>query len=116
MNKLDSIYTIQDLVDGKLITTHIKNLREFLYDPDRTDPMDIAVQNRGEFFIDSILEHRGDSLNMEFKEHDSWEPYKSLSHTEQLIPYLVQHRMRSLIPKGHIALPRDRNEQVPGNA
>ena len=127
VNKLDSIYTIQDLVDGKLITTHIKNLREFLYDPDRTDPMDIAVQNRGEFFIDSILEHRGDRQRrstMEFKvrwrgygpEHDSWEPYKSLSHTEQLIPYLVQHRMRSLIPKGHIALPRDRNEQVPGNA
>ena len=60
VNKLDSIYTIQDLVDGKLITTHIKNLREFLYDPARINPLDIEVQNRGEFFIDSILEHRGD--------------------------------------------------------
>ena len=60
VNKLDSIYTIQDLLDGKLITTHIKNLRKFLYDPARTNPLDIAVQNRGEFFIDSILEHRGD--------------------------------------------------------
>ena len=27
VNKLDSIYTIQDLVDGKFITTHINNLR-----------------------------------------------------------------------------------------
>ena len=112
VNKLDSIYTIQDLVDGKFITTHINNLREFHYDPERTNPIDIAVQNRGEFFIDSILEHRGDRQRrstMEFKvrwlgygpEHDSWEPYKNLAHTEQLILYLVRNRMRSLIPKGH---------------
>ena len=42
MNKLDSIYTIQDLVNGKIIT----NLREF-----RTDPKDVAVQNKGEFLL-----------------------------------------------------------------
>ena len=112
VNKLDSIYTIQDLVNGKLITTHIKNLREFLFDPARTNPLDIAVQNRGEFFIDSILEHRGDRQRrstMMFKvrwlgygpEHDTWEHYKNLAHTEQLILYLVRNRMRSLIPKGH---------------
>ena len=87
VNKLDSIYTIQDLVNGKLITTHIKNLREFLFDPARTNPLDIAVQNRGEFFIDSILEHRGDRQRrstMMFKvrwlgygpEHDTWEHNK----------------------------------------
>ena len=103
MNKLDSIYTIQDLVNGKIIT----NLREF-----RTDPKDVAVQNKGEFFIETILEHRGDRqrrTSMEFKvrwrgygpEHDSWEPYKNLAHSEQLILYLVRHRMKSLIPRGH---------------
>ena len=112
LNKLDSIYTIQDLVDGKFNTTHINNLHEFHYDPERTNPIDIAVQNRGEFFIDSILEHRGDRQRrstMEFKvrwrgygpKHDTWEPYKNLAHTEQLILYLVRNRMRSLIPKGH---------------
>jgi len=112
MNKLDSIYTIQDLVDGKIITTHITNLREFHYDPARTDPKDVAVQNKGEFFIETILEHRGDRqrrTSMEFKvrwrgygpEHDSWEPYKNLAHSEQLILYLVRHRMKSLIPRGH---------------
>ena len=53
-------YQVVDKLDGKLITTHTKNRREFLYDPARTNPLDIAVQNRGEFFIDSILEHRGD--------------------------------------------------------
>jgi hypothetical protein len=60
VNELDSIYKIQDLVDGKFITTDINNLREFHYDPERINPIDIAVQNRTEFFIDSILNHRGD--------------------------------------------------------
>ena len=84
MNKLDSIYTIQDLVDGKIITTHITNLYM------------------------TILEHRGDCQRrtfMELKvrwrgygpEYDSWEPYKNLACSEQLILYLVRHRMKSLI-------------------
>ena len=33
--------------------------------------------------------------------YDSWEPYRNLAHTEQLILYLVRNRMRSLITKGH---------------
>ena len=78
VNKLDSIYTIQDSVDGKLIATHINNLREFLYDSARTHPL----------HIDSILEQRGDRQRrstMMFKvrwlgyrpEHDTWKPYKT---------------------------------------
>ena len=35
ISKLDNIYTIQDLVDGKVITTYITNLREFLSDQAR---------------------------------------------------------------------------------
>jgi hypothetical protein len=96
----------------KFITTYINHLREFHYDPDRTNSIGVAVQSRGEFFIDSILEHRGDRQRrstMEFKvrwrgygpEHDSWEPHKNLAHTEQLILYLIRNRMRSLIPNVH---------------
>ena len=32
MDKTDSIYIIEDLVSGKRITTHIHNLRPFIYD------------------------------------------------------------------------------------
>jgi hypothetical protein len=38
MDKTHSIYTIEDLVNGKRITTHIHNLRPFNYDPERTTP------------------------------------------------------------------------------
>jgi hypothetical protein len=48
VNKLDSIYTIQDLVDGKFITTHINNLREFHYDPERTNPIDSILERTEE--------------------------------------------------------------------
>ena len=43
MNKTDLIYIIENLVSGKRITTHIHNLRPFIYDP----------------IVESILGHRG---------------------------------------------------------
>ena len=39
MDKTDSIYTIEDLVSGKRITTHIHNRRPFIYDPISTNPL-----------------------------------------------------------------------------
>jgi hypothetical protein len=47
-------------VSGKRITTHIHNLRPFIYDPIRTDPLTVAPHNEQEFIVESILGHRGD--------------------------------------------------------
>jgi len=41
MNRLNDIYSIQDLVSGKVIDTHVHQLRPFNYDPERTRPVDI---------------------------------------------------------------------------
>ena len=35
MNRLNDIYSIQDLVSGKVIDTHVYQLRPFNYDPER---------------------------------------------------------------------------------
>ena len=59
MEKVDSIYTIEDLVSGKRIVTHAHNLRPFIYDPDRTSPLSVAQQNEQEFEVEAILGHRG---------------------------------------------------------
>ena len=40
MNRLNDIYSIQDLVSGKVIDTHVHQLRHFNYDPERTRPVD----------------------------------------------------------------------------
>jgi hypothetical protein len=60
MNKLNDVYSIQDLVSGKVIDTHVHQLRPFNYDPERTRPVDIARQAAQEFLIGDILAHRGD--------------------------------------------------------
>ena len=62
------------------------------------------------YFIDKILEHRGDlkkKTEIEFlvswfgyaQEHNSWEPYKALHDSEQLHAYLTEHKLRFLIPQ-----------------
>jgi hypothetical protein len=112
MDKVDSVYTIEDLVSGKRIVTHIHNLRPFVYDPDRTSPLSVAQQNEQEFVVDAILRHRGSRnrrSTLEFRvrwegfgeEHDSWEPYKGLMHVDKLHAYLRANHMKALIPKEH---------------
>jgi hypothetical protein len=96
LEKSHSIYVIEDLVNGKRISTHIHNLRLFNYDPARTSPLAIAQQNEQEFVVESINRHRGNRQRrstMEFKVHwagfgescDSWEPCKALLSTSSTI-------------------------------
>jgi len=113
MDKTHSIYTIEDLVNGKRITTHIHNLRPFNYDPKRTMPLVVAQHNEQEFVVESIVRHRGNRTKrstMEFKVRwagfgescDSWEPYKALLHVDKLHDdYLRANTMRTLIPSAH---------------
>jgi len=108
VNKIGDIYSIQDMVSGELIDTHVHQLR---YDPERTNPLDIARQNAQEYLIRDILAHCGDRnrrSTMEFKvkwedfgETESWKSYEGLRHTEKLHEYLRAHRMKSLIPVEH---------------
>lgn len=112
VNIVGTKYTIQDLVLDKNLDTHITNLRPFLHDSTITDPVKVAVQNKEEFHIDHIMAHRGDRYSrtsMEYKvrwlgydeTYDSWEPYKNLRDTDQLISYLHANRMKTLINTKH---------------
>ena len=58
MDKTDSIYSIEDLVSAKRITTHIHNLRPFIYDPICTNPLTFAQLNEKVFIVKWILGHR----------------------------------------------------------
>jgi len=107
-----SIYIIEDLLRGRRITTHVHNLRPFIYDPVYINPTSIAQQNEQEFAVAQIVSQRGDPqrrATMEFlvrwtdfgADQNSWEPYKALMHVDVLHEYLRRHRMPTLIPKEH---------------
>ena len=55
-----SIYFIEDLFLGKQIKTHVHNLRPFLFNPNRVNPIELAQQNEQEFLVRDIIAHRGD--------------------------------------------------------
>ena len=42
MSHPGAVYTIQDLVNDKVVVTNIYNLRPFIYDAERTDPVAVA--------------------------------------------------------------------------
>ena len=99
-------------MSGKRITTHIHNLRPFIYDPIRTNPLTVAQHNEQEFIVESILGHHGDrnrrsTLTFRVRwsgfddSSDSWEPYKALMHVDKLHDYLRANKMKTLIPKEH---------------
>ena len=112
VNFVGSKYTIQDLLTSKNIDIHISKLSPFNFDSSRTDPKLIAMDDAQEFFIDSVLSHRGQTnrrSSMEFlvkwqgysDDANTWEPYSNLRDTEQLLIYLRANRLKSLIPNKH---------------
>jgi hypothetical protein len=84
LDKTDSIYTIEDLVSGKRITTQIHNLHPFIYDPIRIDSLIVTQYNKQDFIDDSS---------------DSWEPYKVLMHVGKFHNYLQANKIKTPIPK-----------------
>jgi hypothetical protein len=53
---------IEELVLGKQIRTHVHNLRSFIFNPNRVNPIEVAQQNEQEFLVS---DHHGRS-SMEF--------------------------------------------------
>ena len=96
MNRLNDIYSIQDLVILMYISFALSTMI--------LRPVDIARQTAQEFLIGDILAHRGDRnrrSTMEFLVR--WEDFTGagLRHAEKLHEYFRVHKMRSLIPVEH---------------
>ena len=105
----NSRYTLLDLTTGKETDFHVSDMRPFVFDSAVTDPSDIARRDHMEYFIEEILEHRGNlkkKSEIEFLvswlgfsvDCNSWEPYANLRDTEQLHQYLTRHKLQRLIP------------------
>ena len=85
-------------------------LKPFLSDPSITNPVDVARRDYLEFFVEKIIEMRGDikrynslELHVKWLNYDdtinSWEPWKYLRCTEQLHKFLTERNLKKLIPR-----------------
>ena len=110
LSSQDSEYLLLDLVSGKEKLFHVKKMRTFHFNPSTVDPLDIARRDYDEFFVERILQHEGDFKKVSTlfflvrwrtysSEHDSWEPWKNLLHSEQLHLYLHSIGKSKAIPK-----------------
>jgi len=106
-----STYILQDLVTNKNEKVHVKRIHPFYYDPNVTNPREIANKDQQAFDIDRIMEHRGNKYQtstLKFKvlwmpvnnqlPEITWEPYKSLRSTAALHKYLNENKLKMLIP------------------
>ena len=102
-------YTLLDLTTNKEKKYHSTQIKQFKFNPMRTDPTDVARKDYLEFFIETILAHQGDPKKLstlKFKvkwltyneSHNSWEPWANLREMEILHQYLIQKNLRQLIP------------------
>ena len=103
-------YKVLDLITNKTKIYHVSQLKEFRFDPTRTDPMDIARRDHHEFFVEQILSFKGDvkrvsTLTFRVKwlsyneTYNSWEPWKLLMDNQVLHKYLIRLNLRNLIPR-----------------
>ena len=91
--------------------THASNLKQLIFDPSRTSAPDIARRGYMKFFVESIVEHRGDTkrLNSLFfkvkwlnydNSHNSWEPWNALRTCDKLQIHLHSNqKLKKLMPK-----------------
>lgn len=105
-------YTLRNLVTNKDEKVHVSRIRHFQYDPARTDPVQVALRDRNEFIIESVLQHNGhinDKSQLQFlvkwlgydDAENTWEPWKELRGNSVLHEYLRENNLARLIPKSY---------------
>jgi hypothetical protein len=107
----NSRYTLYDLISNKQKDYHVSDMKAFVFDPAKTDPLDVARRDHMEFFVESILDHRGieNRTSIEFlvkwlnhpDSSNSWEPYSNLRDVVQLHEYLKLKNLHRLLNKQH---------------
>ena len=110
VNRLGDKYSVQNLVTGNTEDYHVTALRPFIYDDELVNPRDVALVDKQEFVIESILAHTGNPKSLKslrflvkwlgYPDSDNtWEDWKTLRLTLQLHHYLRAHGLARIIPK-----------------
>lgn len=110
-------YVLENLVTGKLENSHVTQLRPFVFDETRINPIDVANQDQFVTPVAEIITHspiknsyKGVKCSDLFftvrwkdlpPENDRILPYKELRNNPILHKYLAENRMKTYIPSEH---------------
>jgi len=107
-----SHYTLWNSVTDKEEVHHVKTLKSYHTDSHFLSPEAVALKDKGEFVVHSIVNHHGDpkrKSDMDFlvrwegydASEDQWLPWRQLRNNPKLHNYLRDHGFARLIPKEH---------------
>ena len=99
-----------NIVSKKIKTIHASKLRQFIFNPARIEPLDIARRDYMEYFIEKVLAHKGDPAKvstlwfpvkwLNFNDtQNTWEPWSGIRLTDAVHAYLRTVNLARLIPK-----------------
>jgi hypothetical protein len=100
----EDIFSVKDLLTGKILDFHVDRLRVFTKQPDAigTSLVTLAAADRDEFVVEFIVDHRGSmkkSSKLDFRirwqgydeSEDTWIPWREAKQLEAMDLYLRDH-------------------------
>ncbi len=108
VSNTESEYLLYDLITDKTKAYHVSDMKPFMYDPLKTNPLDVARKDYLEFFVEEILDMTGNIKKMngvqflvKWLGFDSEANFANLGirDTEQVHVYLRANNMGKNIPK-----------------
>jgi len=107
-------YTLYDFVTDSEIHRHVRLLHPYHATNQNPTPESIALKDRGEFVVHSIVKHTGNpnrKSDMDFlvrwegyseaEADDQWLPWRALRNNPKLHQYLIENQLGKLVPKEH---------------
>jgi hypothetical protein len=105
-------YKLWNFVTNDTVEHHIKDLRPYEVDEQFISPYAVALKDKGEFVVESIVAHSGKpnrKSDMDFLVRwegytavdDQWLPWSQLRNNPKLHEYLRQNGFQKIIPKEH---------------
>jgi transposase InsO family protein len=107
-------YKLRDLGSEKIVSHHVTDIHPFKYDPEHTDPVEVALTDKDLFIVDAVVAHKGNprrksemTFTVKWKgyeghpdEYTDNQLYKDLKNNVAFHEYCRAHKeLLSLIPQ-----------------
>ena len=107
-------YKLRDLGSEKIVSHHVTDIHPFKYDPEHTDPVEVALTDKDLFIVDAVVAHKGNprrksemTFTVKWKgyeghpdEYTDNQLYKDLKNNVSFHEYCRAHKeLLSLIPQ-----------------